>query len=75
MKDVQARNVKIYRYQCGHCHRTFRHYPATNSEADQTERLRLFAIGRMKMRARTVRGYKSWNGIQAGLLLAGSHAG
>ena len=31
------------------------------------------AIGRMKMRARTVRGYKSWNGMQAGLMLAGTH--
>jgi hypothetical protein len=30
------------------------------------------AIGRMKMRTRTIRGYKSWSGMQAGLLLAGS---
>jgi LmbE family N-acetylglucosaminyl deacetylase len=30
------------------------------------------AIGRMKMRARTVRGYKSWQGMQTGLLLAAS---
>jgi len=28
-------------------------------------------IGRMKMRARTVRGYKSWPGMQNGLMLAG----
>ena len=30
-------------------------------------------IGRMKMRARTVRGYKSWGGMQTGLLLIGAH--
>jgi Transposase IS66 family len=30
------------------------------------------AMGRMKMRARTVRGYKSWRGMPAGLLLAGT---
>ena len=28
------------------------------------------AIGRMKMRARTVRGYKTWSGMQNGLFLA-----
>lgn len=32
------------------------------------------AIGKMKMRARTVRGYKSWQGMQAGLLVAGLYA-
>lgn len=32
------------------------------------------AIGRRKRRARTVRGYKSWNGMEAGLLLAGCYA-
>jgi hypothetical protein len=30
------------------------------------------AIGRMKMRARTVRGYKNWKGMRNGLMLAGS---
>jgi transposase-like protein len=39
--------------------------PWTNNPTEQ-------AIGRMKMRARTVRGYKSWTGMQSGLLLAGS---
>jgi transposase-like protein len=29
-------------------------------------------IGRMKMRSRTVRGYKSWQGMQAALMLTGS---
>lgn len=44
VKDVRVRNVKIYRYRCCHCQRTFRHYPVGNTRADQTERLRLFAI-------------------------------
>jgi transposase-like protein len=44
VKDVRVRNVKVYRYRCCRCKRTFRHYPEGNSSADQTERLRLFAI-------------------------------
>lgn len=44
VKDVRVRNVKVYRYRCCHCGRTFRHYPEGSSQADQTERLRLFAI-------------------------------
>ena len=44
VKDVRVRNVKVYRYRCCHCGKTFRYYPAGNSQADQTERLRLFAI-------------------------------
>jgi transposase-like protein len=44
VKDIRVRNVKVYRYRCCHCQRTFRHYPEGNSTADQTERLRLFAI-------------------------------
>jgi transposase-like protein len=44
VKDVRVRNVKVYRYRCCQCKRTFRHYPEGNSRADQTERLRLFAI-------------------------------
>lgn len=39
--------------------------PWTNNATEQ-------AIGRMKMRARTVRGYKSWPGMHTGLLLAAS---
>jgi len=38
--------------------------PWTNNLTEQ-------AIGRMKMRARTVRGYKNWSGMQNGLFLAG----
>ena len=44
VKDVRVRNVMVYRYRCCHCQRTFRHYPEGSSEADQTERLRVFAI-------------------------------
>jgi hypothetical protein len=39
--------------------------PWTNNGTEQV-------IGRMKMRARTVRGYKSWQGMQAALMLSGS---
>jgi len=44
VKDIRVRNVKVYRYRCCQCKRTFRHYPGGNTRADQTERLRLFAI-------------------------------
>ena len=36
--------VRVYRYKCCHCLGTFRHYPEGNTQADQTERLRLLAI-------------------------------
>jgi transposase-like protein len=39
--------------------------PWTNNGTEQV-------IGRMKMRARTVRGYKKWSGMQTGLMLAGT---
>jgi transposase-like protein len=41
--------------------------PWTNNGTEQV-------IGRMKMRARTVRGYKSWLGMQTGLMLAGTRS-
>jgi len=44
VKDIRVRNIKVYRYRCCHCHRTFRHYPAGTTRADQTERLRLFGM-------------------------------
>jgi len=40
--------------------------PWTNNATEQ-------AIGKMKMRARTVRGYKSWPGLHSGLLLAATN--
>ena len=42
--------------------------PWTNNGTEQV-------IGRMKMRSRTVRGYKSWSGMSAGLMLAGFGVG
>ena len=39
VKDTRVRNVKVYRYRCCHCKRTFRHYPAGVSSAQQSERL------------------------------------
>ena len=44
VKDTFCRNVWVYRYRCCRCGRTFRHYPAGTSGADQTERLQLFAV-------------------------------
>ena len=40
VKDVPVRNVKVYRYRCCGCRRTFRQYPEGNTKAEQTERLR-----------------------------------
>ena len=44
VKDMRVRQVKVYRYRCCRCKRTFRHYPEGNTRADQTERLRVFAV-------------------------------
>lgn len=44
VKDIRVRHVKVYRYRCCHCKRTFRHYPTGNTRTDQTERLRQFAM-------------------------------
>ncbi len=63
----QLRNLLIRLSQHWSSYRVFdwdREVPWTNNGSEQ-------AIGFMKMRARTVRGYKSWQGMQAGLLLSG----
>lgn len=44
VRDVHCRRVWVYRYRGGHCGRTFRHYPAGSSRADQTERLKRLAV-------------------------------
>jgi transposase-like protein len=44
VKDTRCRNVRVYRYRCCRCKRTFRHYPGGTSRADQTKRLQLFAV-------------------------------
>lgn len=63
----QLRNLLIRLSEHWSSYRVFdwdRDVPWTNNATEQ-------AIGFMKMRARTVRGYKSWQGMQAGLLLSG----
>jgi len=44
VKDIRRRRVQVYRYRCCRCRRTFRHYPDGTTKADQTERIRLFAV-------------------------------
>jgi Transposase IS66 family len=63
LRDLVLRLSERWEEYC-----TFQHeaeVPWTNNVTEQ-------AIGRMKMRARTVRGYKTWAGMQTGLLLAGT---
>jgi transposase-like protein len=44
VKDTCIRNVQVYRYRCCLCGRTFRHHPGGTTGADQSERLRVFAV-------------------------------
>jgi len=44
VRDTKARKIRVYRYRCCRCKRSFRHYPEGTTRADQTERLRLFAV-------------------------------
>ena len=43
VRDPRLRSVKVYRYRCCHCRRTFRHYPQWVDRADQTQRMRKLA--------------------------------
>ncbi|HAX71441.1 MAG TPA: hypothetical protein DCY14_17635 [Anaerolineae bacterium] len=63
LRDLLLRLAQTWHRYC-----TFQSEPQVPWTNNATER----AIGRMKMRARTVRGYKSWSGMEAGLLLAAS---
>jgi hypothetical protein len=63
LRDLLLRLNEHWSFYC-----TFQSEPKVPWTNNATER----AIGRMKMRARTVRGYKSWPGMESGLLLAGS---
>jgi hypothetical protein len=63
LRDLLLRLSEDWPHYC-----TFRTEPLVPWTNNATER----TIGRMKMRARTVRGYKSWSGMHNGLLLAGS---
>ena len=66
----QLRDLLLRLSQDWHRYCSFQSEPAVPWTNNTTEQ----AIGRMKMRARTVRGYKSWMGMQSGLILAGTYA-
>jgi len=64
----QLRNLLIRLSEHWASYRVFdwqKDVPWTNNGTEQ-------AIGRMQMRSRTVRGYKSWSGMWAALMLTGS---
>lgn len=42
VRDLRCRTIRVCRYRCCHCHRTFRYYPKGVDRADQTERLRKY---------------------------------
>lgn len=63
----QLRDLLLRLSQDWHKYCAFQSEPEIPWTNNATER----AIGRMKMRARTVRAYKSWQGMEAGLMLAG----
>lgn len=44
VKDSKIRTVKIYRYRCTSCKRTFRDYPEGISHAQQSERMKQLAV-------------------------------
>jgi len=64
LRDLVLRLSERWEEYC-----TFQHEAEVAWTNNATEQ----AIGRMKMRARTVRGYKTWKGMQTGLLLAGTN--
>jgi transposase-like protein len=43
VRDPRLEDVRVYRYRCCHCQRTFRHYPEGVGIADQTDRCRVLA--------------------------------
>jgi transposase-like protein len=44
VKDTKVRTVKVYRYRCTSCGRTFRDHPEGISPAQQSERLKQLAV-------------------------------
>ena len=44
IKDTKIRTVKVHRYKCTSCGRTFRHYPKGISHAQQSERMKQLAV-------------------------------
>ena len=67
----QLRDLLLRLSRDWHSYCTFQSEPEVPWTNNATER----AIGRMKMRARTVRGYKSWQGMYSGLMLTGTYTG
>ncbi len=65
LEQLRALVLRLSHHWQSFCTFQFEEVPWTNNRTEQ-------AIGKMKMRARTVRGYKTWLGMQTGLLLAGS---
>ena len=65
----QLRDLLLRLSRDWHSYCTFQSDPEVPWTNNATER----AIGRMKMRARTVRGYKSWQGMLSGLMLAATY--
>ena len=66
----QLRDLVLRLSDHWHNYYTFQSEPEIPWTNNATER----TISRMKMRARTVRGYKAWQGVELGLLLAGIYA-
>jgi hypothetical protein len=62
----QLRDLLLRLSRDWHSYCTFQSEPEVPWTNNATE----WAIGRMKMRVRTVHGYKSWLGMQSGLMLA-----
>ena len=44
VKDPRVRTVRVYRYKCTSCRRTFRDYPAGVARALQSERMKVLAV-------------------------------
>ena len=44
IKNTKIRTVKVHRYKCTSCGRTFRHYPKGISHAQQSERMKQLAV-------------------------------
>jgi transposase-like protein len=44
VKDSQIKTVRVNRYKCTNCKRTFRHYPGGITHAQQTERMKQLAV-------------------------------
>lgn len=66
LDQLRALLLRLSEHWQSYC--TFQHEP----EVPWTNNLTEQAIGRMKMRARTVRGYKTWSGMHNGLLICGT---